>query len=141
MSALIRPGILLLVLLLAVALVQVGRLFVERQRKLALAAEPLQDLPAGKVRILAFSSPDCTQCRTLQRPALHRLQALSSEIDVLEIDAPAAPELAGRYHILTLPSTVILSSTGEALAINYGFASFEKLQAQIEAAFPSPFLP
>lgn len=137
-ATLLRLGLLLLVFLLMLALVQVGRLFAARQRRLALLAAPLPGLPGGKkVRILAFSSADCTQCRTLQQPALRRLQALrSAEIDVLEIDAPLSPDLAGHYRILTVPSTVILGPTGEALAINYGFAPFEKLQTQIDAALP-----
>ncbi len=132
---LIRLGILLLALLLIVALVQGGRLFVARQRRLALAAGPPGNLaPGNRVRILAFSSADCTQCHTLQEPTLRRLQALRGpEIEVVEIDAPASPDLADRYHILTLPSTVILKPSGQALAVNYGFANLEKLQAQIDA--------
>lgn len=135
-ALLIRLGILLLALLLIAALVQGGRLFVAHQRRLALAAEPPVNFsPVNKVRILAFGSADCTQCHTLQQPVLRRLQALrGSKIDVLEIDAPASPELTGRYHILTVPSTVILNPAGETLAVNYGFANFAKLQAQVDAA-------
>jgi hypothetical protein len=134
-APLIRLGVLLLTLLLIAALVQGGRLFVARQRRLALAAEPLRDLPPGnRLRILAFGSADCSQCHTLQEPTLRRLQALRGpEIEVVEIDAPASPDLAGRYHILTLPSTVLLNPAGEPLAVNYGFANLEKLQAQIDA--------
>jgi len=140
---LVRLGIALLIFLLTGTLVQVGRLFVAHQRRLALAA-PAQSALAGgtKVRILAFGSADCTQCRTLQQPVLRRLQALhSTQIDVLEIDAPGAPELAGRYHILTVPSTVILGPEGKAVAINYGFAPFETLQAQIDVALPQIVAP
>lgn len=135
---LVRLGIVLLLFLLTGALVQVGRLFVAHQRRLALAATPHPALARGtKVRILAFGSASCTQCRTLQQPVLRRLQALqSTQLDVLEIDAPGSPELAGRYHILTVPSTVILGQEGQVLAINYGFAPLERLQAQIDAALP-----
>ena len=142
-DTLIRLGILLLAVLLIALLVQGGRFFVARQRRLALAAAPLANLPGipdapaqsrHKARILAFSSADCTQCHTLQQPALLRLQALrGDEIDVVEIDAPASPELTKRYRILTVPSTVILNPSGEALAINYGFANLGKLQQQIDA--------
>lgn len=137
---LIRLGILLLALLLSAALVQGGRLFVARQRRLALAAEPLRiPLSENRVRILAFSSADCTQCHTLQQPTLRRLQALRGpEIDVVEIDAPASPALADRYHILTLASTVVLNPAGQALAVNYGFANLEKLQAQIDSVLCAP---
>jgi hypothetical protein len=139
-APLIRLGILVLAMVLIALLVWGGRFFVERQRRLALAAAPLEKLPAeatqtqGKIRILAFSSADCTQCHTLQQPALRRLQALrGDEIDVLEVDAPAAPELTSRYRILTVPSTVILNPAGEAQAVNYGFANLNKLQQQVDA--------
>jgi hypothetical protein len=136
---LLRLGILVLALVLIVVLVRGGRSFVARQKRLALSAAPdAGATAAGKVRILAFSSVDCTQCHTLQEPTLRRLQALrGEEVDVVEIDAPAAPDLAKRYRILTVPSTVILAPTGEAQAINYGFANLHKLQTQIDAALAS----
>lgn len=134
---LIRLGILALVFVLIGALVWGGRLFVARQKRLALTAAPAENIPElarGKVRILAFGSADCTQCHTLQQPALRRLQALrGDEVDVVEIDAPGSPELAKRYRILTVPSTVVLNAAGEALAVNYGFANLSKLQHQIDA--------
>src|SRR5271165_2728888 len=140
-DSLVRLGILALVFLLIAALIWGGRLFVACQRKLALAAAPLASLPddqdvpgeaQGKVRILAFSSADCIQCHTLQQPALRRLQTLwRDEIDVVEVDAPGSPELARRYRILTVPSTVVLNAAGEAQAVNYGFANFARLQQQI----------
>lgn len=133
-ASLVRLGVLALVLILTGAIVWGGRLFVERQKRLALAGEP-SGPTGGKVRILAFGSADCTQCHTLQQPALRRLQALRGDVvDVVEIDAPGAPELARRYRILTVPSTVVLNTAGEAQAINYGFANLHKLQQQIDAA-------
>jgi Flp pilus assembly protein CpaB len=139
MSALLlRLVILVLALALIGALVWAGRLFVARQKRLALTAGPDAASSPGKVRILAFSSADCTQCHTLQEPALRRLQALrGEEIDVVEIDATNAPDLTRRYRILTVPSTVILAPSGEAQAINYGFANLHKLQTQIDAVLAS----
>jgi len=138
-DSLIRLGIVMLALLLIASLAWGRRLFVERQRRLALAAAPLAgDLPGqheSKIRILAFSSDACTQCHTLQQPVLCRLQALrGDEIKVVEVDAPGSPELASRYRILTVPSTVLLNAAGEALAVNYGFANLNKLQQQIDAS-------
>jgi hypothetical protein len=140
-NPLLRLAVLAVVALIAAAIVLGGRFFVERQRRLALAAAPLlegSDQSPGKIRILAFSSADCTQCHTLQQPVLRRLQALrGEEIDVVEVDAPSSPELTGRYHILTVPSTVVLNALGEAQAINYGFAHLGKLQEQIDAMLVS----
>ena len=137
-ALLIRLGILALVTLLIVAIILVGRLFVARQRRLALAAAPLADSPSlgsaeGKTRILAFSSAGCTQCHTLQLPALRRLQELrGEEVDVVEVDAPASPELVKRYRVMTVPSTVVLNAAGEVHAVNYGFANFGKLRQQVD---------
>lgn len=75
-DALLRLEVLVLALLLIAALIWGGRLFVERQRRLALAAAPLTgnlpDQHEGKICILAFSSAACTQCHTLQQPVLRR---------------------------------------------------------------------
>lgn len=142
-ASLIRLAILALALVLIAVLVWGGRLFVARQKRLALAAGPDENIFAsaeGKVRVLAFSSADCTQCHTLQQPALRRLQALrGNEIDVVEIDAPGSPDLTRRYRILTVPSTVVLNAAGEAHAINYGFANLHKLQQQIDAVLTPAF--
>jgi hypothetical protein len=140
-ASLIRLGILASVALIVVILVLAGRLFVARQRRLALAAQPLTQTPdenaapsSGKVRVLAFSSADCTQCHTLQQPALRQLKTLlGEEVEVVEIDAPSSPELTRRYRILTVPSTVVLDRSGEAREINYGFANMGKLRAQVGA--------
>ena len=135
---LMRLGILTLALLLIAALVWGGRLFVERQRKLVLAAAPLAEgLPGsqeGKIRILAFSHAACTQCHTLQQPTLRRLQALRGDmVEVVAIDASGSPELTRRYRLLTLPSTVLLTPAGEVVAVNNGFANLPTLLRQIDA--------
>lgn len=142
-DALMRVGILVLALLLIAVLVCAGRLSVERQRRLALLAAPPTGDQLGqhesKIRILAFSSAACAQCHTLQQPVLRRLQALrGDEIEVVEVDAPGSPELASRYHILTVPSTVLINPAGVAFAVNYGFVDLNKLQRQIDASLPHP---
>jgi hypothetical protein len=117
--------------------VLVGRAVVARQRQLALAASPLSSRSgdtSAAVRILAFSTPDCVQCHTMQTPALrHVLAARGEAINVEEIDALDTPELAQRYHIVTVPTTVVLDATGKARAVNYGFANARRLLTQIDA--------
>ena len=92
--------------------------------------------PAGRmIHILAFSSADCRPCHTLQKPALERLLAKRPDaLTVAYIDAPSSPELTRRYQVLTVPTTVVLDTTGKPQAINYGFANAEKLLAQVDAA-------
>ncbi len=139
----VRMEVLILVSLLLCLLVWSGRQFVELQRRRALAAPPLDGLAyttdegsnAAPVRILAFSSADCKQCHQLQAPALRRVQEIhGADVTVVEVDAPTAPELVRQYHVLTVPTTVVLDATGRAHALNYGFANTQRLLEQVVAA-------
>ena len=141
----------LIVFILIVAVLWIvmwlGRRFVEMRRREALAAAPyignaggvdtIASNPAmgsqqARVRILAFQSEDCRQCHTLQTPALKRLlETCGDNVAVVEVDAPDAPELTERYRVLTLPTTVVLDASGNARAVNYGFASTQRLLEQV----------
>lgn len=140
-----RLGILLLACLATGSIVWLGQRFVERQRCLALAALPTAPLPntvvaetdgsSSSVCILAFSSEDCHQCHTMQTPALQRVQDQYGErVTIIDVDAPNEPELTRRYHVLTVPTTVVLNTSGRAHAVNYGFAPTAKLIAQVQEA-------
>ncbi len=139
----LRVGVLALVSLALWLVVWAGRRFVESRRQAALGSAPAAlprlsglDSSAGAapVQILSFSSPDCSQCFRLQAPALRRLlEARSGEVAVLEVDAPGSPELTKRYQVLTVPTTVVLDAAGQAQAVNYGFASTERLLKQVDA--------
>src|SRR5215469_5268227 len=150
---LVRASVFVLVSILLWLVIWAGRRFVEGQRRRVLATEPpVPSVDAGEeylragtapVRILAFSSADCHQCHQLQMPALQRvLQARSNDVSVLEIDAPSSPELAQRYRVLTLPTTVVLDDAGRARAVNYGFANTGRLLEQVDevlaASPPTP---
>jgi hypothetical protein len=141
-DTLVRLGVLVLVSLLLYLLIWSGRRYVERQRKAALAAK-LPDGLAGanqratsspsRVQILAFSSADCQPCHTLQAPALLRLiEARQDDVSVVEIDAPNSPQLTRRYHVLTVPTTVVLDTSGRVHAVNYGFANTQRLLEQVD---------
>jgi hypothetical protein len=132
-----RGGIVAALAVLTSLLVALGRRFVAARQAAALQAAPLP-APEGAVhgvRILVFSSADCRQCHTHQAPAVARvLAARPGAVQIQEIDAPATPALATRYHILTVPATVVLDATGQARAVNYGFAPTATLLAQVDAA-------
>ena len=141
----LRLSILLVVVLGTWLAIRLGRGYVERQRRsvLAVSLDPLASFqPTNKaavavdeaaVRILAFSSEDCRQCHQFQTPALQKVQeALGDTISIVEIDATSETELAERYHVLTVPTTVMLDREGRVLAINYGFANTRKLLEQVD---------
>jgi thiol-disulfide isomerase/thioredoxin len=138
---LLRVGLLILVSLLLYLFTRFGRLFVEKQRKRALAAPAIDGMAVIKgedvglhfVRILAFSSADCKQCHQLQTPALQRVEQIHGEkVNVVEVDAVHSPELVQRYHVLTIPTTVVLDASGQAQAVNYGFANTQRLLNQVD---------
>ena len=80
--------------------------------------------------ILYFTGDSCTVCKTHQEPALARL----GEVRVDRVDAVAERELADRFHVYTLPTTVVMSADGRALNVNYGYAPAPKLARQLAEA-------
>ena len=80
--------------------------------------------------ILYFTGENCSVCRTHQEPALAKLAGV--RID--KVDAIAERELADRFHVYTLPTTVVMSSEGRSLHVNYGYAPATKLERQLAEA-------
>ena len=98
-----------------------------------------QDEPAfpgarqGVPLILYFTTPECAPCKTVQRPALRRLQDQFGErLQVIEIDAAEQPEVASRWGVLSVPTTFILDPDGQLRHVNHGVARAEKLIGQLE---------
>ncbi|MBA3827094.1 MAG: thioredoxin family protein [Ktedonobacterales bacterium] len=135
MDVLWRGGVIVALGVVTWLVVAGGRAFVGGRQRRALAAPPLLDGGTnGLVRILAFSSDTCRQCHTHQWPAVQRVLAQRvGRIVVEEVDAPSHPDLAERYRILTVPSTVVLDGDGQVRAVNYGFANTQKLLEQVDA--------
>jgi thioredoxin-like negative regulator of GroEL len=86
--------------------------------------------PATQPYILYFTGENCSVCRTHQEPALAKLVGV--RID--KVDAIAERELADRFHVYTLPTTVVMSPEGRSLNVNYGYAPAGKLQRQLSDA-------
>jgi thioredoxin-like negative regulator of GroEL len=133
-----RLGILALAMVLVWLAVWAVRRFIDSERRRALSAAPVLSAAAEaswvKVRILAFSSETCRPCHTLQRPALEAITAQHGDaVAVTWIDAPTSPELTERFHVLTVPTTVVLDAQNQVQAINYGFAPTNRLLEQINA--------
>jgi thioredoxin-like negative regulator of GroEL len=143
-----RLVILALVALVTYVAVQLVRRYVSTQQHKALAAIPYPLLVSSDerqaeqtvesaerpIRILAFSSPDCHQCHQLQTPALQRVLKARGEqaIQVIDVDATTEPELVKTYHVLTVPSTVVLDQGGQPHAVNYGFANTQRILQQVD---------
>ena len=55
-------------------------------------------------------------------------------IRIDKIDAVADRVLADRFHVYTLPTTVVMAADGHALHVNYGYAPAPKLVRQLAEA-------
>lgn len=92
----------------------------------------------GRPAVLGFSGEYCLSCKTQQRPALDRLhEAFGESLHVLELDALEHSDLAARYGVLTVPTTVVLDGRRGVVAINYGFTPADKLVAQLQPSLSS----
>jgi len=98
-----------------------------RARRLAVGAI---SAPAADPYILYFTGENCTVCRTHQEPALAKL----GSVRVDKVDAIAERELADRFQVYTLPTTVVMTAEGRALHVNYGYAPAQKLDRQLAEA-------
>jgi thiol-disulfide isomerase/thioredoxin len=93
----------------------------------------LNPLP-NKPTIVYFTTPDCAPCKTIQRPALDKVSNLFGDgLQVVEIDATERPDLAKTWGVMSVPTTFLLNSRGEARYVNNGVARVEKLMEQIQA--------
>lgn len=98
-----------------------------RARRLAAGAVAT---PAADPYILYFTGDSCTVCKTHQEPALAKLAG----VRINRVDAVEERELADRFHVYTLPTTVVMRADGSALHVNYGYAPAPKLERQLTEA-------
>ena len=113
--------------LIVVAAASLENLRSRRARRLVAGVTAAQ---AAEPYILYFTGDSCTVCRTHQEPALARL----GDVRIDKVDAVADRALADRFHVYTLPTTVVMAPDGRALHVNYGYAPAPKLERQLAEA-------
>jgi thioredoxin 1 len=87
----------------------------------------------NKPVLVYFTTPDCAPCKTIQRPAINQVSGLlGEELEVVEIDATERPDLAKAWGVMSVPTTFVLDTRGEARYVNNGVARAEKLLEQIQ---------
>lgn len=105
------------------------RLLSRAKNNLSALLNPLPNKPV----IVYFTTPDCAPCKTVQRPALEKLRSLLGEkLHVVEIDATERPDLAKTWGVMSVPTTFLLDSSGEARYVNNGVTRTEKLMEQFK---------
>jgi len=135
MDGLIRLGLAAAIAVSLLAAIAAARYLYRRRLRsyFGASAEDLAlrfGLAAGEPAILYFSGSRCVQCRALQEPALERL-AQQVRVAVRKIDAAREPEIARRFHILSVPATVVLDARHRIRGVNVGFADEQQLLEQL----------
>ena len=125
-------------LLIALAIVLAGmalyrllnNLTLRRARARALVPG-LETARPGLPVLLYFTTPTCAPCKTVQRPAIQRLQKnIGDHLEVVEVDAASQPEIASQWGVLSVPTTFLIDAQGNPRYVNHGVAPLEKLQRQ-----------
>jgi hypothetical protein len=101
-----------------------------RSRHARALALRVPSAPASEPYIIYFTGENCAVCRTHQEPALAKL----GPVRVDKVDAIAERGLADRFHVYTLPTTVVMSPDGTAMHVNYGYTPAPKLERQLVEA-------
>ncbi len=98
------------------------------RRRYPLLPKPQRGAPA----LLYFSTPECQPCKSVQKPAIQRLQELIGEdVQVMEVNAAEDARIAAQWGVLSVPTTFIIDAQGRPRFVNHGVASTEKLLRQI----------
>lgn len=88
---------------------------------------------SGKPVLLVFTSPTCGPCKLQQMPIVNRLMVdWHAKIDLSVIDVMEQPEVASRYGVWSLPTTIVLDADRQVAAINQGVASDRKLREEFQ---------
>ncbi|MBK9208037.1 MAG: thioredoxin family protein [Anaerolineales bacterium] len=121
---------------IGIILLGLGAYWLVNQRLLSRAKSNLNSLLSplpNKPVIVYFTTPDCAPCKTVQRPALEKLiNLLGEKLHVVEIDATEHPDLAKTWGVMSVPTTFLLDSRGEARYVNNGVTRAEKLMEQLQ---------
>ncbi len=122
-------------LVLALVIVGVGVGLYALNNRLLLGRAPKNSLDAsGKPVLLYFTTPTCAPCKTVQKPAIAKIQeTLGEMLKVIEVDATEQPDLAKRWGVLSVPTTFVIDSRGQARYVNHGVARADKLLKQFNA--------
>ena len=123
-------------LAIGIIVVGMGAYWLVNQRLLVRARNNVFSLFStfpNKPVLVYFTTPTCAPCKTVQRPAIDKIAKLLGEkLQVVEIDATERPDLAKTWGVMSVPTTFLLDSRGEARYVNNGVARAEKLMEQIQ---------
>jgi thiol-disulfide isomerase/thioredoxin len=74
------------------------------------------ELMYGCCAFVVFTSPSCTPCRAVLRVVEGAAAATSAPTEVRTVDTTRRHELAERYNIRTVPTTLLITASGHVVA-------------------------
>jgi thioredoxin-like negative regulator of GroEL len=112
----------------------VARWLSGRRIAAVMTGQTVETSPSGVPRVIAFSGPGCAACRTQRRILETVVAGWNGTVDVAYVDAVAETELARRFGVLTVPTTVVAAPDGRIVGVNGGLVDGDRLRAQLAAA-------
>ncbi len=92
----------------------------------------INDLNPALPTILYFWTEQCTQCNSVQKPAILKLRDEGNEFNFISLNAIQEREITNHLNIKTVPSTVILTPERRINYINSGYTEGRKLKEQLK---------
>ncbi len=86
----------------------------------------------GLPGVLYFTSEECSPCRTQGRTVERGRDGLGGEVNLVKVNVDEEPELAEKWSVLTVPTTVVVDDSGRVGEVNHGVVSEKKLRHQLE---------
>ena len=83
--------------------------------------------------LIYFWANQCSQCKPQERYLTTAREILSRQgkrIDIKKVNALEERAIAARYHVLTLPTTILLDRRGDVIALNIGTTDARTLVEQ-----------
>ena len=93
----------------------------------------LPDYRPGLPALVYFTTPTCAPCKTVQRPAIRKMQQnFGRWFQVIEIDASQHPQTAQEWGVVSVPTTFVIDASGAPRYVNHGVTRAETLIQQLE---------
>jgi len=91
----------------------------------------INNLNPALATILYFWTEQCTQCNSVQKPAILKLKDEGNEFNFISLNAIKELEITKHLNIKTVPSTVLLNTEKKINYINSGFTADKILKEQL----------
>lgn len=110
------------------------RTYSRRRQQAIIETLHLEPGADGRPRMLSFYGPSCDACdrQKIVFDELERSRPGAFSLDLR--DATEDYDVAQQFGVMVVPATVVISASGDIVAINSGFTPRVTLEGQLDAA-------